>query len=283
MGEPHKLSVQRIVDIDSAVSLVMNTNIGGKLSFKLGRLKSRTESVIKIYQKNRDALIKKLGTEKDGEFSIPADSPKMVKFIQENEDLLETIDEIKIPDFVVSEFIDTDTDKEIEISPRFFSLMGEFVVSTDEVETYDPAPSYREITEIELAISFVEKQNFPAKLAAKLGNVKYAASSIVEAVKEMRIELVKKLGTQQENGDYSIDPKDTKANAKYQEQWTKTLDGKPEADFKAPKIFLTDFETKGKDGKMKEMKMPPKFFTLIGGFMEETRPTMKVNKKKKVS
>ena len=136
MGNSQKLSIQIIGNLNAACACVGDVNgLDGKVAYRLGRLGSFTDSIIRQANRTHQNILKEhhKKIEKMNEEQKKAEAEKVAVKIQE---LNEMEEEVNVPKFKYSEFISaTDTrvgDRDIKagqplVPIKFFSLMGEFV------------------------------------------------------------------------------------------------------------------------------------------------------------
>lgn len=136
------MSLQIIGNLNAACACVGDINgLDGKVSYRLGRLGSFTDSIIRQAQRSHQNLLaehrKKI--EKMTDEQKKTEGEKLAIKIQE---LNEMEEEVNVPTFKYSEFIaETDTrvgDRDIKagqplVPIKFFSLMGEFVLDDQNI------------------------------------------------------------------------------------------------------------------------------------------------------
>lgn len=128
MGEEKTIKLEKIIELNQALDLIIdNTNLSGRLSYKLGRLKSRVEMVGQKFDEIRTRMIReKYGMRLDnGDYKVPQE--RMIEFNHAIQEVLAVDETIRFPEFSFEEF-----EQVPGISPRFFALFSQYF--TDEVE-----------------------------------------------------------------------------------------------------------------------------------------------------
>lgn len=80
-----------------------------KTKYWLQRLSDKLNSEVKSIDEARNNLIKELGEEKDGQISIPSDSPNVLIFQQQFAELMNEEKEISHADFTIEQFENLET------------------------------------------------------------------------------------------------------------------------------------------------------------------------------
>lgn len=132
MGEEKTIKLEKVIELNQALDLVIdNTNLPGRLSYKLGRLKSRAEIVGQKFDEIRTRMIReKYGMRLDnGDYKVPQE--RMIEFNHAIQEVLAVDETIRIPEFSFEEF-----EQVPGISPRFFALFAQyFTGEQEEVES----------------------------------------------------------------------------------------------------------------------------------------------------
>lgn len=135
MYETSKLTVEEIVGINTAIDAIGDKeNLSATVSYRLGRLKKWAESITKEFNKsknkavdlyNKEIVNKKLTDDQRVE--------RRRKLDQELEDLLEQVEEVKIPELKLSDFCDENN--KITVPQKFIVALGDLI--KDDKETGD--------------------------------------------------------------------------------------------------------------------------------------------------
>lgn len=268
------LRLEQIMEINFGTELISNTNLPGKLSYKIGRLKNNVSNIQKVYEDSKNELIKKYGKEVEGQWKIEPDDPAMSKYVKEHNQILQEVDEIKVPEMKISEFKDPSTGEWLQLTSQFFACMCH-VVSDDKEHKEIEDITITKVAEVDLGVSLNMTIPLPAPLAYKLGIIKYSAQQVTSELQLYRDEMIKKHGKfDQDKKQYLIEPTDEKAN----KQFRKSLESYTSRKVKLtmPELYLDEFV----DVKGDELPLQPRFFSLLADHIIEERPKLKVNKRK---
>lgn len=147
MGESHKITVNKCINFHHAVNLVAdNQLIGGRTTYKLARLNDAIISIIKSYYKaqligsqevEKNTKVLESETKLEGKTQEEIDIlNKQIQDIKDthantmNEILQSEEKDVKIPNFVLSEFI-SKVDETSLVPPSFFYFMGTEYIKDD--------------------------------------------------------------------------------------------------------------------------------------------------------
>jgi hypothetical protein len=127
MGDKVKLTVEQILDVNEAVGTIgEKETLSATVGYRLGRLKKYAESIAKQFaktkQKKIDAYNKEVtapGLTEEQKLAIRR------KLDAELEELLEQVEEIKLPELKLSDFMDEKG--KLLVPQKFLSLMGDLV------------------------------------------------------------------------------------------------------------------------------------------------------------
>lgn len=125
MGDPQEITVSDAINMQMAIGALKQRGIhlDARLSYKLGRLRTRLEPINSAYEEARQQLVKAHGTEdEDGSISVKADSDHYNQFVEELKALLDAKELVRMPSFSIEEF---DGVKGVPI--EFFEALGGFI------------------------------------------------------------------------------------------------------------------------------------------------------------
>lgn len=147
MGETKELTIQKIANINAACAAIgENEAIDATIGYRLGRLADYTERIVKSVHKQqqtkmtafRERILKLTDQEKTVENG---------KLTQELNDLMETTEEVSVPEFNYSDFVaktDMTVGKreyksgQLLVPIKFFSLMGELIIDDKKLMPKQP-------------------------------------------------------------------------------------------------------------------------------------------------
>ena len=136
MGIEQELTVERILRMNKVLaSATTKEGLDGRVTYRLGRFKSRCESTEKQVRKSRNDLFRRYATEKNsnGQSRIPLD--KIEDYNRELQEILEVVETIRVPEFRLSDFVADKDGKRISVvNADFFSVMDGFVIDDSEDE-----------------------------------------------------------------------------------------------------------------------------------------------------
>lgn len=156
MGTPTKLTVERIIEISSAIDLIGESNaLTSTTAYRLARLKKWAESIAKLYYKERERAVNEFRDELNDSKTEPERKQKINEIINDKlTELLELEEEIKIPEFKLSDFTAKDktkvsekdkdgktTEREVQagqmlLSQKFFNMMGDIIQDESSLDDF---------------------------------------------------------------------------------------------------------------------------------------------------
>jgi len=114
------MKIEKVVKIAEAIKSIENEKLDFKISYRLGRISDKCESIIKQYQKQEMAMREEYG--KKHEQALEEDKPKIQsEFNDKFVELLNIEEEIEIPKFQLKDF----ENKNLPL--KFFSAFNEYI------------------------------------------------------------------------------------------------------------------------------------------------------------
>jgi hypothetical protein len=115
------INLEQLIGIQKALKSVVNQNLPARTSYKVSMLIKTLSPHIEEYIEQQKNIATRHGNlnEETGNYDFTPESAKKVE--EEIRELLDTVVDVKIPHFKVSDF------ETAKISPEFFLNMGEFI------------------------------------------------------------------------------------------------------------------------------------------------------------
>jgi len=136
MGDPQKLSLQTIANINSACAAIgENETLDATVSYRIGRLANYSDSIIRAARSAQNKKIQLIAS-KTAKMSDAQKIEENQKLQEELSSMMDEEEEINIPKFKYSDFIaktdmqvggKTYTKGQALVPVKFFSLMGDLI------------------------------------------------------------------------------------------------------------------------------------------------------------
>lgn len=127
-------SINEIVTIAETLERVANAGLTGKVAYLAYRNLSKTAKIVDAYNRSREELVKKYGTEDpevEGQIIVKRDSENYPKFVEELTEILGGTEEVnlyKIPEDALDKLADAD------LSVSDFAIIDNYLVDHPEEE-----------------------------------------------------------------------------------------------------------------------------------------------------
>lgn len=262
------LKIEEIISMKTGLDLVLESqDLPMKTRYWFGRLADSVESVSKSVQKQEEALIKTKYGEEDkesGQWKVPAD--KLMAFQNDKAALLKENDIIKVPDFKLSELIDS--------TPFKTLILLRHIIKNDlKVKVSEKKGTYtiQELINISMALTYFFQKSVKSdegkdkaepvqisdkKLVYKLLSLKNAVAPVVEGYNKDIEQLNMEMTTFNKAGQQV--PLEGKTK-EYQEKTDELMNAKHKLNI--PVLKFEDIES--------QEYLPGNFFKLASSFLED--------------
>ena len=115
-----KVTLEEILGANQSIQKIASKELPAKLSYRLSRLDAKLSGFVKSFDKTRNELVKKYGTEDKEKKTTTVNAENMPKFQEELLEILSTPEEVDFDPIKIDMF-------EGEFSKEFFVLMGKFI------------------------------------------------------------------------------------------------------------------------------------------------------------
>jgi len=115
-----KATLEQILGANQSLQKITSKELPAKLSYRLSRLEAKLSGFVKSFDKARNELIKKYGTEDAEKKTTSVGADNLPKFQEELLGLLGTVEDVDFEPIKIDMF-------EGEFSKEFFVLMGKFI------------------------------------------------------------------------------------------------------------------------------------------------------------